>query len=94
MSLAIEATVKVLNDLLRNDPEAMRSLVNFRVRVGKKTAEHPTIEVEGEEPGDFSLGIIGLLNGCLRTKEGEFGPVVGVRDISNGKLLRFEISKE
>lgn len=60
----ITEAVKILNDALDRDPDAMTRLVDMRVTCNEKLAAHPTIQVfqHGDE---FRLGILGLLNGAL-----------------------------
>lgn len=64
MADAIELAVKVLNEALERDPEAVTALVNHRVACNDSLAAHPTIQVH--RFGDVhKIGLLGLLNGAL-----------------------------
>jgi len=64
MADAIEQAVKVLNEALERDADAVMALVNYRVACNDTLAGHPTIQVHrfGEV---HKIGLLGLLNGIL-----------------------------
>lgn len=58
----------VLNDLMTIDPQAGRTLFEFRSYCNEELANHPTIQVRavGNMQGTaYSVGLIGVLNGIL-----------------------------
>jgi hypothetical protein len=64
----LEKIVDLLNEALVRDPEAMTALVKSRVPCNESLANHPTIQV-AVEPGEsieYSLGLVGLLNGLSK----------------------------
>ena len=74
-SITPKQLVKFLNELVALDPKAMNRLFNSRVPVGKKMAEHKTVQVVGHPAkgfnpqvphgAQFGLGVIGVLNGAF-----------------------------
>jgi len=64
MTDAVEQAVKILNEALERDPEAIVHLMNLRVPCNERLAGHATIQATGTTEG-YRLGILGLLNGIL-----------------------------
>jgi hypothetical protein len=64
MADPIQSAVRLLNEALERDPDALTQLVNLRVACNEQLAQHPTIQVHkfGEV---HKVGILGLLNGAL-----------------------------
>lgn len=81
----------LLNEALLMDPEAVTALLNSRVPCNNALANHPTIQV-AVEPGEeieYSLGLVGLLNGlakneflCSRWSEEETPKLLGFSVLS------------
>jgi len=85
----ITDAVKILNDALERDPDAMAQLVGMRVVCNEKLAAHPTIQAfqHGDE---FRLGILGLLNGVLGGgPSGDIG-AQGPVDPATGQLKKIK----
>lgn len=61
MNLVTSAAIEILEDLLRNDPEAVSALLRRRVRVSDATADHPHLVVNERS----EIGGLGLINGIL-----------------------------
>lgn len=69
-----EDVVNLLNEAVKLDPQAMYALVEARVPCNEALADHPTIQVSAYDeqtgkptPGQFRVGILGLLNGLFGT---------------------------
>lgn len=72
--------VALLNEAVKLDPAAMHALVESRVPCNEALADHPTIQVSvydertGEPtPGQFKVGILGILNGLFGTDSAGWG---------------------
>ena len=61
---AINRTLKVLNEMVEADREAVQLLVETRVPCNDALADHPTIQVHSEH-GRHSVGLLGVVNGLL-----------------------------
>lgn len=73
--------VRVLNEALKADHDAIATLVDYRVPCNEELTEHPTIQVQCNlRP---MVGILGILNGIL----GDVG-IMAVYDY-DGTLLEF-----
>ncbi len=58
--------VKLLNDLLYIDPNACRTLLQFKVHCNSNMLNHPHIQVSAQhEDSVVQVGIVGILNGVL-----------------------------
>jgi hypothetical protein len=85
--------ISSLNEYLAIDPQAIHSLIEYRVPTNQALTDHPSVQVnaEGEVP---VVGLLGILNGIVGVIPGsEVGYITAVFDDDNGKLLRFELSK-
>ena len=74
---AIQNAVRVLNEALEADPDAINELILLQVHVNEKLAQHPSIQVfsPGEENGEriYRLRPLGLINGLFGVNEFECG---------------------
>ncbi|WP_255217017.1 hypothetical protein [Myxococcus sp. AM010] len=89
----VSAAVDALNTALAADPAAIVELLAVRVPCNEALASHPSVQVRRDDTGD-SLGVLGLLNGCIGTipsgpREG-WGWVTLLMD--DGAPLRFEVT--
>ena len=87
MADPIQSAVKLLNEALERDPDAVTQLVNLRVACNEQLAQHPTIQVH--RFGDIhKVGVLGLLNGALGGgPSGDIG-AQGPLDPKTGQFLR------
>lgn len=60
-----QVSVDILNDLLKDDPEAAADLMRISVYVSEKTANHPHITVRDDADVGPVLGVLGIVNGIL-----------------------------
>lgn len=84
--------VDFLNELLVLDPEAIHSLIEYRVPCNQQMADHSTVQVmgvdlKGKEPS-FKMGLLGLLNGLVGIKDTGYGYIYAKFD-DKGKLVKF-----
>ena len=90
----LDHAIAVLNEMVRLDSEATRKLVEFRAPCNKQLADHPSIQVAGEDTAPL-VGVLGMLNGIFGThgvEAGKFegwGPIAAVFE-DDGRLVRFE----
>lgn len=82
-----EKVVDLLNEALGLDPVAVQVLTEMRVRCNAALANHPTIQVSGEQGGGATVGVLGLLNGLLA--DPETGDYLTVQFNNTRKLLGF-----
>ena len=81
----ITRALKVLNEALERDAEAMTRLVNLRVECSERLSAHPTIQV-GLYGGVYRLGVLGLVNGILGAGPSGAIGAKGRRDSRTGLL--------
>ena len=60
----IDAAIKVLNEMVEADREAVQLLIETRVPCNDALADHPTVQVHSEH-GRHSVGLLGVINGLL-----------------------------
>jgi hypothetical protein len=67
--VSVNHAVRVLNELLEADPEAMKALFECRVPCNRAMGGHPTVQValrEGADKTDFDngyeVGVMGIIN--------------------------------
>lgn len=91
----VEQAVRLLNEALEADPEAIRKLVDFHVDCNIKLAGHPSIQVRTVNKSD-SVGLLGIINGIFGTVGGGpfdgFGHIVAV--FENDLLVGFKLISE
>lgn len=58
--------VDLLNEIIKQDPDAMSALIAARVPCSESLADHPTVQV-GETDTGYKVGILGILNGLCGT---------------------------
>ena len=91
---AVERAVRVLNEALLLDREAIEKLFAFRVNVNQELGAHPTIQVASAHPGaqGLTLGAIGLINGLFGADAESWGFIcMDVDDNDHTKILRFSV---
>ena len=97
--ITVQDVLDLLNELLQQDPEAVKALVNSRVRCNKRVANHPTIQVAARNSGTsdvldeiYEFGLLGLLNGLFGVDENGYGPFMAVFD--EDEITEFITSEE
>ena len=71
MEITPEEAVTFLNDLLKEDQNALGDLLHLRVPCNLDMANHPTVQVSGRK-GDmppYRIGFLGILNGMFGIHE-------------------------
>ena len=100
---AAERTIRLLNELLEVDPDAVNALIESRVPCNETLANHPTVQVSGYQyddnpkPHAYKVGMLGILNGIC----GAYGPDAGDKEgwgpitaeFDEGKIVRFLLTK-
>lgn len=84
---ALQPILDLLNEASVADIRAMEQLLNCRVPCNKTLANHPTIQVGGDDNDSPVVGSIGLINGITERLTGK--RVAAVYD-DQWNLLRFE----
>ncbi len=64
MTDPVSQAIKILNDALQRDPEAITKLVNLRVGCNVQLVNHPTIQTSIYH-GIAKIGVLGLINGIV-----------------------------
>ena len=90
-TVSFQEVIDVLNGALALDREAVEVLVEQRVPCNEALADHPTIQVQGDDSG-AAVGLLGVLNGLFGTDEEGWGPIAAVFDDDDGHLIRFEVA--
>lgn len=100
---AITQAVRVLNEALQADPEAVSRLFAPEVGVNDELANHPTIKFRamrarktttGPLVDHWMMGLLGLINGLFGVVEGGCGYSesghIGMETDKNGEVLAFK----
>ena len=88
MSTAIDDILRVMNEALDADPEAITKLVEKRVECNQKLVEHPTIRCAKSHPfQSHTIGLMGILNGIAGEGQPGFGPICA--SVSEGRIVGF-----
>lgn len=85
MADPVKQAVKILNEVLDTDPEAITQLINMRVECSESLSSHQTIQV-GVYDGVYKVGVLGLLNGALGDSP---SGVIGAKGPMEGETGRF-----
>jgi len=89
-SITITEVINYLNELADIDREAIRNLVNARVRCTETLSVHPTAQVGivNATEGTYEIGMLGLLNGVFGVDEQGYGPIMAMFS-EEGALIGF-----
>lgn len=79
--------INLLNEAFKADPEGIQNLVEKRFFINEILADHPTIQVQEASSGEFTLSILGILNGILGKLKAPM--LIGEWDDVGLKLLGF-----
>ena len=98
-SVSLDEVIDFLNELLEVDCLAIQGLIENRQSCNEAMADHPTVQVHaycacGEEDGcskcgEFSVGLLGILNGIFGKDEDGWGDIAAVYD-ENSVLVKFD----
>ena len=104
----VENAVKVLNEALSADSEALHALYFARVVVNDKLASHPSIQVgpidnnsfyrgqllnrSTEEPESNHMGLLGLINGLFGVDDDGYGFITAVCE-DDGRIKHFAVTE-
>ena len=80
-SAMIEDAVRVLNEAIDADRQAMENLFSKRVLCNKKFADHPTIQVGGLGDGRTDFSVLGLINGLFGVDKDGWGAIAALYDL-------------
>lgn len=80
MGITAEYAVKILNEALALDPEAIRGLCCRRVPCNEALSLHPTIQV-GRLGDEWEVGLLGILNGLFGINGNGWGHIAAVFDV-------------
>ena len=86
----IDFAIKVLNEALEADPEAMNKLFNVKVQVNDELLNHPTIQCNGNRK---DMGPMGLINGLFGADDNSIGFICMHVDIVNEDPFEVKISR-
>jgi hypothetical protein len=79
-----------LNSLMNLDPEALHNLIETRVACNDALRDHPSVQCWRNEQGQCVVGLLGILNGFIGTRQDGMGYLSGVFDEA-GKLVKFTV---
>ncbi len=89
-TVTVTEVIDYLNEITELDRSAILAIFTNRVKCNEKLANHPTVQI-GESNGDFTVGILGILNGLFGVDENNWGPICSVSDKSNkARPYRFD----
>jgi len=84
-----DQAVKILNELVSLDKDAIEKLVNYRVKCNETLAEHPTAQVGKGN----TIGLVGVLNAIFGKNEDGVGFIAAVVN-DEGNLESFTKTKD
>jgi len=91
-----EDAIKVLNEALGCDHDAIKALIECRVSCNEELANHPTIQVRAYDPEGYKVGLLGILNGLFGSdKETGYGYISVDGDFSmknDGRVVAEKIN--
>ena len=94
---AVDDAIRVLNEALEADGEAINKLMAVEIPINSKLADHPTVQVGAMvEGGPCVVRCMGLINGLFGVDERNYGfisMIVG-DDRKIKKFQRTELKKE
>lgn len=82
-----DMVLKVLNEALKADKDAVNGICQYRVPCNEELAFHPTIQVKLTRLKRYEVGFIGILNGILE-EAGE--PKISMVIDDTGELIGFQ----
>lgn len=88
---AIRQAVRVLNEALAADPDAIEELFGHRVQVNEVLADHPTIQVTGSIGEPPTMNVLGLINGLFGVDDRDWGFIASEHDNEKGRIERFVV---
>jgi hypothetical protein len=77
-----------LNSFLRIDPNAINRLFSHRVSCNWRLANHPTVQVRGNNRR-YSVGVLGIINGLLLGRGGSKTVVVARVSARTHRIIGF-----
>jgi hypothetical protein len=80
--------VNLLNELIKLDQDAISNLVSARVACNEAMSNHPTVQVWSHGYGEFTIGLMGLLNGLVPTRPDGYGQIAVDMDTGDGTVFR------
>ena len=81
--------IDFLNSILEIDGNALNALISHRVFCNKELGEHETVQTLCDTDGNYTVGLLGILNGMCGKKEDDWGFVVAEVNEENNKIERF-----
>lgn len=101
LSVTINEALKILNEAVKRDPDAIKELINARVPCNEVLADHPTIQVAALNDNHFyggtvtryEVGLLGILNGIFSIDQNGCGYIASETDDS-GNLIGFKLLGE
>lgn len=85
--------IDFLNSILKIDEKALNSLISHRVPCNKELGEHKTVQTLCDN-SNYTVGLLGLLNGMCGKDENDWGFIVAEVNESNDQIERFIHSKD
>jgi hypothetical protein len=82
--------VRILNEALATDVQAISALVAARVPCNEALADHPTIQV-GTHDGVTKVGILGIINGFFGIGEDGYGAIEANLNQESGLIVEFRL---
>jgi hypothetical protein len=84
---ALEQACKLLNEMLKLDPDFTQTIVSYRIECNKQLAEHPTIQVKDNGQEHYTAGLLGVINGLAPKATSAIAAVYN----DNNKIIKFEV---
>ena len=89
----VENAIRVLNEALEADYDAMADFLHQFVKVNEILADHPTIQVGVTNGGEFYMRPLGLINGLFAVDGQQYGFICYLLDKDTGRILGFDTTK-
>lgn len=85
----IGRAIRILNELLEADPEAINRIIGYRIDANAKLVAHPTAQCGARgDDGHATIGPLGIINALQWPREDGSGPIAIEVD-SDGRISSF-----
>lgn len=81
--------IDFLNSILKIDKAALNKLIFNRVPCNQELGEHETVQTLSDDNSNYSVGLLGLLNGMCGKDENGWGFIVAEVNENDNEIERF-----
>lgn len=86
--------IDFLNSIIDIDPDALNKLIYSRVSCNEQLSKHHSIQILDDGSSNYSVGLLGILNGLCGKDENGSGFIVARVNDRNDTIVSFVNSKD